>query len=120
MSRYIIVISIFVGFMFAGCNSEKGSQQGQNIPTAEDQIFPLTIQKGGNTMSLEQIRAQARTLVDHRIGTESEPLAMLTVGIWWPEFVYNKGSISGQGHYDGYWLDFKDDFWFQLYIVIQH
>ena len=110
MLKYFLRYSALISLILLSCNPSNSSSGSDNIPTSEDKIFPLTIQKGGNTMPLEQIRAQARTLIDHRIQTGTEALSMLTSGFWWPEYVFNKGSISAQGHYDGYWLDFKEDF----------
>ena len=59
---------------------------------------------------LDQIRVQARAIIEHRISQEENALAMLVEGFWWPEFVFNSGSMSKPDDYAGYWLKFNDDF----------
>lgn len=119
MSKYCFIIALSVLMSFLACNQQAKKSQSFTPPTTEDLIFPLNIQKGGTFTSLEQIRAQARTIIDHRIEQEPEALAMLTSTHWWPEYVFNAGSISKEGHYDGYWLRFDEDFKYQ-YGQYQH
>lgn len=111
-----IAFFISLSFLFL-ISCGKSEQNVANDETAEVTVqpkgevgTPLNIHKGGNYASLEQIRVQALNIINHRVKTEPEPLAMLTYAYWTPEFVYNGKSISNSGEYVGYWIKFDDDF----------
>ncbi len=104
------------------CNQKSGSgesgRQTETVTAAlkteyeahNGDVFPMNIQKGGSFKSVDQIRVQAMGIINHRVKEQPKALAMLTYAYWNPEFVYNAGSISGVGDYDGHWIKFDDDF----------
>ncbi len=110
MYKYLVLL--FIPFVFAQVSCKQSNVEGQEQTgrTSGELIFPLNIQKGGSYQSVDQIRAQALTIIDHRIQTDGEPMAMLTFAYWWPEFVFDGSQMSDIGQYDGYWLKFNEDF----------
>ena len=109
--RTLPVVLIGMLLLFSiGCNNNSAGETKVTGSTEQALEFPLNIQKGGEFVSLDQIRVQARALIEHRIGQNNKALAMLTTGYWWPEFVFNSGSMSKVDEYAGHWLKFNDDF----------
>lgn len=116
-----LLITALIFSLFIACNqsSDKPSTKGDSAvatasvddyATNEGKVFPMSIQKGGTYKSVDQIRVQAMGIINHRVKAEPKALSMLTYAYWNPEFVYNAGSISGVGDYEGYWIKFEDDF----------
>lgn len=100
--------------VISACGDKGGSGSEAIAKTVKvDKVFPLSLQKKGYTQDLATIRAQARTLIDHRVQTDNNPLAMMTVGYWHPEFVFNAGKMSDEFYYAGYWIKYNDDFTYQ-------
>ena len=97
--------------LVSACNNAK-TETGETIspPSGDEKVFPMSIQKGGTYRSLDQIRVQALSIIQHRIKEEPESLSMLTYVFWTPEFVYNQQNISKTDEYSGYWIKYEDDF----------
>lgn len=118
---YITIASLSLSILIA-CNQKSGSGESDTQTEAvtaaletsyaahDGEVFPMNIQKGGSFKSVDQIRVQAMGIINHRNQEEPKALAMLTYAFWNPEFVYNAGSISKVGDYEGYWIKFDDDF----------
>ena len=112
--NYLLLISAF-GLLVA-CNSgASSSKNGLVIDKSRlpDKVFPLEIQKGGSFNSLQEIRVQARAMIDSRIEKQPEALAMITYDYFLPEFVFNGKEMSKHDEYLGYWIKFEDDFTYQ-------
>jgi len=113
MGKYIFLPVILLSLLFASCdqsNSGKKSSSSKNKELDESKIFPISIQKEGEYSDLDAIRAQARSLIDHRAANGDKPMSMLTYGYWNPEFVYNANKMSKENQYAGYWIKYEDDF----------
>ncbi len=105
------ISTLLIGIIFLlSCNQNTNTGDSGTFTEEDALSFPLNMQKGGEYKSLDQIRVQARTIIDHRVSQEEKALAMLTYGYWWPEFVFNGSTMSSQDQYAGYWLKFNDDF----------
>ena len=111
MSRILLVLSLAIFFTLTSCEDNgSGATKSTKRTVKIEQAFPLSIQNKGYTQELSTIRAQARTLIDHRAETADGPYAMMTVGYWYPEFVFNSGTMSKEFQYEGYWIKYNDDF----------
>ncbi len=120
-ATYLTITILSLSILIA-CNQKSGSgdskSQADTVTAAlkteyeahDGEVFPMNIQKGGAIKSVDQIRVQAMGIINHRNQEEPKALAMLTYAFWNPEFVYNAGSISKVGDYDGYWIKFDDNF----------
>ena len=107
--RKFLFLLLGVGYIFvSSCNSGTGG--GGEIASSTGLVFPVNIQKGGDFQSVDQIRVQARTIIEHRMKEQPDPLAIITTGCWWPEFVFNAGKMSEVNAYEGYWIKFDEDF----------
>lgn len=112
MRKYTWFTLALIGITFLACQSESNKKAPpKDLPT--EKVFPLSIQLGGEYGELDVIRAQARSTIDYRIENGGKALSMMTSGYWWPEFVYYRQKITGEGHYDGYWVQYKDDFTYE-------
>jgi len=109
MRNYGLILLAALACLMIACKPD-GTSKGVPEDIAEDKIFPLSIELKGAYTDLDHIRAQALSIIDYRIQNSDKALSMMTSGYWWPEFVYHSGSISGEGHYDGYWIKYGDDF----------
>jgi len=108
-----IIQSIFLGLVLLflmSCGQEKKGAGTSNQKADEPLEFPLNIQKGGKFSSLDQIRVQALSIIEHRKKVAPEALSILTFSYWYPEFVFNGQEMSKVDQYAGYWLKFGDDF----------
>ena len=108
MFKIRIILAMMAFFSLLACKNDNTVNKSRATP--EGIINPLNIQKGGEFTSVADIRASAKAMIDHRISNDPKALSFLTYAFWMPEFVYNKGSISGLDKYLGHWLDFKEDF----------
>lgn len=104
--RKISQYFLFLVCLFVAC------QQGEKVNQVDAgaSVIPINIQKGGEYESLQQIRSQASALIDYRIEQEGDPYSMITYGYWYPEFVWNRGSMSKVDEYLGHWIKFEEDF----------
>ncbi|MEL6124083.1 MAG: hypothetical protein AAFR14_10195 [Bacteroidota bacterium] len=108
MIRIGIIALASFAMVITSCQTTENKKTAE---TANDEtVFPTSIQKGGYNEELASIRAQALTLISDRIENSDGPLAMLTVGYWYPEFVFNAGKMSQVDQYKGYWIKYNDDF----------
>lgn len=89
----------------------KGSGKAGDEPNSDAaHSFPYNEVKGGYTESLESIRNQCLSMIQFRKESEAKPYSFLTTGYWHPEFIFNKGAISAEFAYAGYWVQYGDDF----------
>lgn len=109
--RYLLVtLTVFYSLLFISCSGDGKAGSNKDTTIIEKAVFPTNIQKGGEFKSVQEIRNQANAMIDFRIDKNPEPLSMITHGYWSPEFVYNKGRMSGEGEYAGFWIDFEENF----------
>lgn len=124
MIKNLMFLLLSLSLILFSCNgSGSGGSGGNEAASAagatklsqpvNGKVFPLSIQKGGSYRSLDQIRVQARTIIDHRIEQSDKALAMMTHTYWYPEFVYNGKEMSKVDEYKGYWIKYGDDFRYQ-------
>ncbi len=109
----IIIAVLLVSLMSCGDTKGTTSQTAtHSTPDKRELIYkiPVNIQRGGKFESLEEIRLQAKATWDLRKSQENEAYSMITYGYLTPEFVFNKGEMSKAGEYEGFWMDFKEDF----------
>jgi len=111
MSIRILVFVLTALLTLSACGDKKEATSS-SVATAVniEKPFPFSIQKGGFTKDLGAIRAEVRTLLDHRAQTQDAPLAMMTVPYWAPEVVFDGSKFSKEFEYDGYWIKYNDDF----------
>ncbi len=112
MRALVLIFGVAMMFLTA-CDSTGGAKSKPKSESGEDLVFPTNIHKGGEYKSVQEIRTQARGLIDHRVETIGEPLSMITYGYWEPEFVFNAGKMSKEAEYVGFWIDFKEDFTYE-------
>ena len=108
MFRFSLCILLCSFALFSCDNTGKKSN-----PLTEDEINPVNIQKGGKFSefsSVQDIRNQARTLLNYRIENGGPPLSMITYAWWYPEVCYNEQKFSKELAYVGHWLKFEEDF----------
>ena len=110
MRKIQLCLAVLSVVVCLSCN-----QSGQNgyVKAPDSLLNPINIQKGGDFGSLQTIRAQAKALIEYRINQEGNPLSLVTYGFWQPEYVFNDGGFSEEGQYNGYWIQFNDDFSYQ-------
>ena len=106
MSNYLKIAIAMTTFLVISC--DPGPSAMKDLPVEE--WFPLSIQKGSEFDDPDLLRAQALSIIDYRIQNSEKALSMMTYGYWWPEFVFNKDKITQEGHYDGYWIKYEDDY----------
>lgn len=111
MRSLIYSLLILSAFFFVSCDQGKSSTD-KNI--SSDSVgalsVPINFQKGGDFTSLQDIRNQTKAMIDTRIKNNPEAYSMITHGVWEPEFVFNAGKMSKEGEFQGYWIDFEEDF----------
>jgi hypothetical protein len=113
MRAFNYLLSIIVFGLLVACNSgASGSKKDQVIDKSAlpDKVFPLEIQKGGSFESVQEIRMQAKAVIESRISKDPDPLAMITHDYFLPEFVFNGKEMSKRDEYMGYWIKFDEDF----------
>lgn len=68
-------------------------------------------QEKGKTVDPKQVaaqRAQALSIINHRLKQNSESYAIVEADTWEYQFLHD-GEMSKPGEYDGVWIDFKAD-----------
>ncbi len=116
MRAFNYLLCILAFGLFVACNSgASGAKKGLVIDKSllPDKVFPAEIQKGGKFTSVQEIRNQAKAMIDSRIQKEPDPLAMITHDYFLPEFVFNGKEMSKLDEYLGYWIKFEEDFTYQ-------
>ena len=114
MKNITYCVWIFLIIIVSSCDSKKeagGKDVVQLDPASE--TFPFEIQKGGDFKKVDQIRMQAKSVIQNRIKQNPEPLSMLTYGYHLPEFVFDGSKMSKPDQYLGHWIDFKEDFTYE-------
>lgn len=107
MFKRLFVLFVSVLFLSLGCKQDAAKT---SAAAPNGLILPLNIQKGGQFESVAAIRAQANAVIDSRIKNLPDPLAMITYGYWYPEFVFNSGNMSDEFEYLGFWVKFDENF----------
>lgn len=106
MNKVLFFFSLFIITVLGACKSS--GEEGAGLDSAEGS--PYNEEKGGYTQPLDEIRTQCLSLIQFRKQSESKAYSFLTTGYWHPQFIFNKGEFSKEGQYEGYWLQFTDDF----------
>ncbi len=100
---------LLVAMIFATGCKEQSSSAGADVRDEEALSSPFAVTLGGNYLSVDAIRNQAKALIDDRISKDNDPQASITFAYWYPEFVFNK-TMSAVDQYQGFWIKFEDDF----------
>jgi len=114
-----LVICTFVLSVFA-CKTDGTSNNTAQNPT---KVKPQTVNEAAareidrlNMQGARQkgkvdvvgLRAQALSILNHRLKKETKTYASIESGIWEYQFVF-EGKMSEPGQYKGVWIDFKND-----------
>lgn len=116
MRAFNYLLCIIAFGLFVACDSgASGSKKALVIDKSKlpDKVFPVEIQKGGSFTSVQEIRVQAKAMIESRIQKEPDPLAMITHDYFLLEFVFNGKEMSKVDEYMGYWMKFEEDFTYQ-------
>ena len=62
--------------------------------------------------NIKAMRAQALSILNHRLKNNPESYAIVEADVWNYEFVFD-GEMSKVGEYEGVWIDFKPDFTYE-------
>jgi len=103
---------LFVGLTSCDSGNKADDKDLAKLDPATE-TFPFEIQKGGEFKTVDQIRMQAKSIIQNRIKQNPEPLSMLTFGYHIPEFVFDGSKMSKPDQYLGHWIDFKEDFTYE-------
>ena len=106
----IFAIALLMGFLNScgGGNSKTANDNASNVVPGPE--MPINFVKDAKYASLEEARRQAGALIQHRIGTHPNPMAMVTSPHWtWAGF-YNGKEMVHPDRLTGQWLKFEDDF----------
>jgi hypothetical protein len=49
-------------------------------------------------------------MIEYRVKNADKPYQYITYAYWYPEFVWNRGSMSKEHEYLGFWIKFEDNF----------
>ena len=111
MKIFRITTILFTLFLIAACNGEKGHKSNpNNLEVVKGPELPINIQKEAEYASLAQARREASALIDHRIESHPDPLAMVTAPYWtWAGF-FNGKEMVHPDRLQGQWIKFNDDF----------
>lgn len=105
----IIAITLMMSLLIA-CGGEKTVQNTAANQVVKGPEMPINKEKTGQYKSLDEIRGQAAALIQHRIGTHPNPMAMITSSYWtWAGF-YNGEEMVHPDRLTGQWLKYEDDF----------
>ena len=110
--NYLLCILVLGLFMACGTSDSKNGlvRDKSKLPV---QVFPAEMQKGGSFESVQEIRIQAKAMIESRIEKNPDPLAMITTDYFLPEFVFNGKEMSKTGEYQGHWIKFEENFTYQ-------
>jgi len=114
--NYLLCALVLGLFMACGSGGSSDTKNELVIDKSKlpDQVFPVEIQKGGSFESVQEIRMQAKAMIESRIEKNPDPLAMITHNYFLPEFVlFNPQEISKSGDFQGHWIKFEEDFTYQ-------
>lgn len=109
-----------LAFSVISCKSDSPAgnthtQEEEKVPgyvnrAAEKEIDRLNMQgdRVGEKLDVVGLRAQALSILNHRLKNGAKTYASLEAGVWEYQFVFD-GKMSDPGAYKGVWIDFKDD-----------
>lgn len=96
------------------CNSDSktsgGSDSNTQVPANQERLKGL--KQEDNTGNIAAMRAQALSILNHRLKNNPESYAIVEADVWQYQFVFD-GEMSKPGEYDGVWIDFKPDFTYE-------
>ena len=107
MSKLALVFTGFC-FMFLGaCKSENANAKSEESKT-KDRLESLRKNSESN-INISALRAQALSILDHRIKEDDKSYAIVEAGCWEYAFVFD-GEMSKPGDHAGEWINYKPDF----------
>jgi len=107
--RYILLL---IGcLIFIQCDWISTSAKSDTVKEyAPGPMMPINIEKEGTYESLDQIRAEAKALIEHRKETDPYPFTLLTDSYWtWAGFFDGQFFFSDE-NIQGHWIKFYDNF----------
>ena len=112
MKIYHIAAFIFIITILISCGgaSNKVSSNPNATSVVPGPEMPINIEKTAEYPSLESVRREAESLIQHRKGTHPNPMAMITQTYWtWAGF-FNGQEMVHPDRLLGQWLKFEDNF----------
>lgn len=101
-----------IGKSNGSTNAEK-AKFGRGTKDPSMVSFPTAVNLDGDYKSVEDIRLQALSIINHRIKQAPNAYAIITAEVWLPEFVNDTKHFSDEFAYQGQWIDFNDDFTYE-------
>lgn len=101
--------------LLISCN-DKVERPAPILENKTKKLDPVNTDKPANTSNrdlpppevIATQRAQALSILNHRLKNDKDSYEIVESGIWEYEFVHS-GTMSKPGEYEGVWIDFKPD-----------
>lgn len=95
--------------LLISCQGEKANTSNNKSNSQANKERLSSLKKEENPGNVGALRAQALSILNHRLKNNPESYAIIEAGIWEYQFVFD-GKMSERGAYEGVWIDFKPDF----------
>jgi len=110
MNIFRIIAFAAVLSIINACGETGKKANPSGLAVVKGPEMPINIEKTAEYESLAGARRDAEALIQHRIGTHPNPMAMVTSSFWtWAGF-FNGSEMVHPDRLTGQWLKFEDDF----------
>ncbi len=114
MNRLILTLLSTILIIFSACKTDTASDtssaksaNAQNPALNNKNEEELGVDIGAK-LNIPGLRAQALSILNHRLKTFPDTYQIVDHDLWEYKFVFD-GEISPPGKYKGVWIDFKED-----------
>lgn len=98
---------------FSACKTDANTENVVDAaPIAEKNVNPNKGEKVNSELNIPGLRAQALSILNHRLKSNPKTYAIIDHDLWEYKFVFD-GKMSAPGEYNGVWIDFYEDHTYQ-------
>lgn len=109
MDRLAFLVFTTILLIFSACKTDSNTDNPvASAPIAEKNVNPNKRGKVNSKLNIPELRAQALSILNHRLKSEPKTYAIIDHDLWEYKFVFD-GKMSAQGEYNGVWIDFHED-----------
>jgi len=103
---FIFITAILL--IFTACKPETNSNTEKVSDPSVNNVNPDLGKNINSPINVRGLRAQALSILNHRLKKFPDTYAIIESEVWEYQFVFD-GKMSPLGRYKGVWIDFKDD-----------
>ena len=112
MKSFRLLLFLIPLALVISCQNQNSKSDSEGGPVSPNQERLSSLKKGKDSGNIPAQRAQALSILNHRMKNNPESYAIIEADVWEYQFVFD-GEMSEKGEYAGIWIDFKPDFTYE-------